>query len=116
MLAAAVVLTGDAGADTFYVQNQGGSVAFYQNATPATGSPVQVVPLSNLGPVTIDGGGGGDTLTLDYAGGSLAPAGLTFDAGTPTTGAPAAHPTSAGIGPGAVPFDAGKACPGPPPV
>ena len=88
LLSAAVVLVGDAGADSFYVLDQGDTVAFYHNATPAAGgSPVQVVPIADLGSVVISGGGGDDTLTIDYAGQDnvMFPAGISFDGGTPAT-------------------------------
>jgi hypothetical protein len=83
LTATPVTLTGDAGASTIEIFNDGGTVRFFQNE-PETATPTLSVPYADLGPVTINGGGGGTTVTLDYSGGDLFPNGLAFNGQSPT--------------------------------
>jgi hypothetical protein len=94
MLTTSVSLTGDAGASAFYVLNSGGSnggnVEFFQNmpSNVSPASPVVTVPYADLGPVTITGGSGAATVTLDFSGGDLFPNGFDFVGQHSTTIAP----------------------------
>ncbi|HEX4608656.1 MAG TPA: S8 family serine peptidase, partial [Urbifossiella sp.] len=74
-----VTLDGTTGNDTFLVVRDpsGADVEFYQN-----GSQVLSLPVDKLGRVTVRGGAGSDTLTVDYTyGAPLTSAGLSFAGG-----------------------------------
>jgi RHS repeat-associated protein len=81
-------LTGDAGADTFYLRAYNGNLqAFVNMPAPApgdAGQPTRSVPLSLVGLVSVSGLAGDDTLTIDYTGGDPLRHGLSFDGGTHT--------------------------------
>ncbi len=91
MLSTTVTLTGTAAADAFGVTLNGTDVQFYVNAALA-----QTVPASQLAGLTVQGGDGADTLTVDAPGLALPldPTGttnlsLTLTAGTVQVAAPA---------------------------
>ncbi len=96
MLSTTVTLTGTAAADAFGVTLNGTDVQFYVDA-----ALTQTVPASQLAGLTIDGGGGADTLAVTAAGvivpldatatPSLA---LTVAAGTVQVAAPASLPAA----------------------
>ena len=69
MLSTTVTLTGTSGNDAFLAEIDGNNVDFYVNSTPGGGSPVQTVPVSQLGSVVVDGSGGTDIFMV-YAPGA----------------------------------------------
>ncbi len=91
MLSTTVTLTGTAAADAFGLTLNGTDVQFYVNA-----ALTQTVPASQLAGLTIDGGGGADTLAVTAAGvtvpldATATPTlALTVAAGTVAVAAPA---------------------------
>ncbi|HYH63392.1 MAG TPA: S8 family serine peptidase, partial [Urbifossiella sp.] len=74
-----VTLDGDDGDDAFLVRrdSSGANVEFFKN-----GLLVAAIPADKLGRVTVQGGAGSDTLTVDHVNGEpLASAGLSFAGG-----------------------------------
>ncbi len=71
------------GADTYYVEVDPASnyTEVFDN-TPSTGDPTYLFSPTALSPLTINGSGGNDSLTIDFSNGNpLTPAGVSFDGG-----------------------------------
>lgn len=73
----ATSLQGGSGSDTFGLRRVGSDLQVFQNVSIGS-TPTYTIPLSSLTSLTIDGGDGDDTLTVDLSGGSPIPAGGLF--------------------------------------
>jgi hypothetical protein len=81
----ATSVQGGSGNDTFGLRRAGSDLQVFQNVSIGS-TPTYTIPLSSLTSLTIDGGDGDDTLTVDLSGGSPIPAGgLFFNGGNQTS-------------------------------
>jgi hypothetical protein len=73
-------LAGTSASDNFYLRRQGSQLQIFLASQPGP-QPDYTLDLANLTNLTIDGGDGNDTLTLDLSGGDFIPANLLFKGG-----------------------------------
>ena len=75
-----IVVTGTASDDSIYLQRQGNYLAEWINsATPGVGTPSQLDLLLGATSLTIHGGGGTDSITLDQSNGNVLAASNQLD-------------------------------------
>jgi hypothetical protein len=66
-LSTEVYLTDDPGINNYDLRVSGGNVQIFQNQ-PLTATPIQQVPVADIGSVNIEYNGSNDNVTLDYSG------------------------------------------------
>jgi O-glycosyl hydrolase len=81
-------LTGASGNNTFYFKDSGSTLDVWINsATPGSGTPTQTAALSSFTSISLTGGSGNNSVTLDYSGGDPTNGSFTYSgsgAGTDT--------------------------------